>query len=253
MRGCFQSWGFNVCGIKFESFLLQFVIRCPSPIGCFSALHLLVFVFTFVGCVERHLRNCFGLWRRGSNALFPRSSLLQQLICHVEAGPEGARSDMQLFEARHTSHGALLVCGCAALMELFLFSLGLCECVRVSTRVISERSVIDGIFLMAVGQLESRFTWLSSVGFERGFLEGFRANAGLRFISVACYFLSLDNERASGPLLIHAVVFVLTLFPSCSGGFLGPLCRSCLKPHGLCSQFVVICRLRVYSCEQRAW
>ena len=33
---------------------------------------------------------------RGSNALFQRASLLQQLICHVEAYLEGVLSDMQV-------------------------------------------------------------------------------------------------------------------------------------------------------------
>ena len=63
----------------------------------FSALHFLVFVFTSVGCVECHVTNCCGLWCKGSNALFQRSSLLQQLICHVEAGLGGALSDVELF------------------------------------------------------------------------------------------------------------------------------------------------------------
>ena len=70
-------------------------VACPSPIGCFSALHLLVFGFTFVACVECHVANCFGLCG-GSKALFQRSSLLQQLICHVESCLEGVLSDMQL-------------------------------------------------------------------------------------------------------------------------------------------------------------
>ena len=71
-------------------------VACPSLVGCFSALHLLVFVFTFVGCVECHVANCFGLWCGGSNALFQRASLLQQLICHVEVYFDFVLSDMQL-------------------------------------------------------------------------------------------------------------------------------------------------------------
>ena len=92
-------------GSSLEPFLLQFVIRCPSPIDCFSALHFLVFVFTFVGCVECHVTNCCGLWCRGGIALFQRSSLLQHLLCHVEACFEGAWSDVHLFffEARARS------------------------------------------------------------------------------------------------------------------------------------------------------
>ena len=100
MNQCLQSNGFNVWRIKFGSFLLQFVIRCPQPIGCFSALHFLVIVFTFVCCVECRVTNYCGLWCRGSDALFQRSSLFQQLICQFEAGPEGARTDTLLFEVR---------------------------------------------------------------------------------------------------------------------------------------------------------
>ena len=92
------------------------------------------------------MANCFGLWRRGSNALFQRSSLLQQLICHVEAGPEGARSDMQLFEARDTFHRA------TRRMTHCLFEIALrrwgcscssrCECVSVSTSVSSVVRIV---------------------------------------------------------------------------------------------------------------
>ena len=62
----------------------------------FLVFTFFVFVFTFVGCVECRVTNCCGLWCRGGNALFQRSGLLQQLLCHVEACFEGARSYVHL-------------------------------------------------------------------------------------------------------------------------------------------------------------
>ena len=115
---------------------------------------------------------------------------------------------------RRMAH-CLFVCVCASWLELLLFSSSRRECFRVSTRVSSERSVTVGGLFHGCGTVGVTL----HVGFERGFLEGEicggdiggRANAGQRFVSVACLFF-FDNARASCPLPIHADVFVLTRF-----------------------------------------
>ena len=69
--------------------------------------------------------------------------------------------------------------------------------------------------------------------------------------SVLCA-LSLDNERASCPLLIHADVFVLTRFFVVFGRFIRVFMSFVLETAWLCSQLVVVCRLRLSSCERVA-
>ena len=122
-------------------------------------------------------------------------------------------------------------------------------------------------FFIVVGQLESRFTWVLKGVFMKArcsfqHLSFRRRDLWRQYwwprkcgpeVHQCCVLCLWTMNVQSCPLPIHADVFVLTDSSSCSDGLHGPLCRSCLKPHGLFSQLVVICRLRVNSCERVAW
>ena len=111
--------------------------------------------------------------------------------------------------ARHTSHGALLVCLCLRFMVgvVFVFV----ESSRVSQSF--DKCVLREVghyrdFFMVVGQLESRFTWVLKGVFLEGEIcgdeNGGRANTGQRFVSVPCSFFFLTMH-------VHLVHFPFTL------------------------------------------
>ena len=129
-----------------------------------------------------------------------------------------------------TPHAALRI---ACLWSRFIVGVVSVFVGLLRTRVSLKRSVVDGIFLMVVEQLESRFTWVLKgvflkvlCRFQHKFLEGEicggiiggRANAGWPAIHQCCvlFLWTLNVHLVHFSFMLMFVV--LTLFSLCSEG-----------------------------------
>ena len=136
---------------------------------------------------------------------------------------------------RGTSHGALFV---IALRRWSCSCSSRCACVSVSTNV---SSVVRIVYFTTYKFWKVRSVEVISVAAQM------RARG-----SPVLRALPLDIERASCPIPVHADVFVLTSFFVVFGRFIRAFVSFVLETAWLCSQPVVVCRLRVNSCQRES-